>query len=65
MEREGKMLKVIAKGDRRRISDFKNAWRKMVPEQRVMAMRWITAGSAVELDETEIEDIASTWEDPS
>lgn len=41
MERNGKKLKDLAPGDRRRMSDGKNAWRKMTPEQRRVFLDWI------------------------
>jgi hypothetical protein len=39
--REGKPLRAVPKGDRRRMSDGKNAWRKMTPEQRRAFLDWI------------------------
>lgn len=44
MERNGKTLKTLAKGDRRRMSDGKNAWRKMTEEQRRDFAAWIVGG---------------------
>jgi hypothetical protein len=41
MVREGQELKVLDKGDRRRLSDGRNAWRKMVPDQRREFLAWI------------------------
>jgi hypothetical protein len=41
MKRKGKALNVLLPGARRRISDGKNAWRKMTPEQRQVFMCWI------------------------
>ena len=41
MEREGKVLKVLDKGHRRRLSDGRNAWRKMTTDQRDEFLRWI------------------------
>ena len=41
MVREGQELKVLSKGDKRRLSDGRNAWRKMVPEQRREFLAWI------------------------
>lgn len=34
MKREGKTLKTLAPGDKRRLADARNAWRKMTPAQR-------------------------------
>lgn len=39
--RDGKPLRTVPKGDRRRMSDGKNAWRKMTPEQRREFLDWI------------------------
>lgn len=41
MVRQGKPLATIPKGDRRRMSDGKNAWRKMDPQQRREFLDWI------------------------
>jgi hypothetical protein len=41
MVREGKQLATVPKGDRRRLSDGRNAWRKMTPEQRREFLDWI------------------------
>lgn len=41
MQRKGKTLKVLAPGDRRRMSDGKNAWRKMTDGQRRDFLNWI------------------------
>lgn len=41
MERKGKTLTVLAPGDRRRMSDGKNAWRKMTDGQRRDFLSWI------------------------
>lgn len=41
MKREGKTLKKLASGDARRMSDGKNAWRKMTDHQRREFLRWI------------------------
>lgn len=41
MKRNGKELATLPKGDRRRMSDGKNAWRKMTPEQRAEFLAWI------------------------
>lgn len=41
MVREGKELAVLKKGDRRRLSDGRNAWRKMTPAQRREFLDWI------------------------
>ena len=43
MKREGKKLRTLAPGDRRRLSDARNAWRKMTSEQRVEFLEWMTA----------------------
>lgn len=43
MTRHGKPLGNVPKGDRRRLSDFRNAWRKMSPEQRREALDWLQA----------------------
>ena len=39
--RLGKPLAQVPKGDRRRMSDGKNAWRKMTPVQRRDYLAWI------------------------
>ena len=41
MQRNGKQLATLAKGDKRRLSDGRNAWRKMSPEQRKIFLAWI------------------------
>jgi hypothetical protein len=41
MTRLGKAISVLPKGDRRRMSDGKNAWRKMTPEQRRVFLDWM------------------------
>ena len=41
MQREGKVLKVLKKGDKRRPSDARNAWRNMSDEQRHEHLNWI------------------------
>jgi len=41
--RKGVALKVLDKGDRRRLADGRNAWRKMTPEQRREFTEWQTA----------------------
>ena len=41
--RQGKPLTVLPKGDRRRMSDGKNAWRKMTPQQRKEFLAWMRA----------------------
>jgi hypothetical protein len=38
--RNGLPLTILPKGDRRRMSDGKNAWRKMSPEQRRDFRAW-------------------------
>jgi hypothetical protein len=43
MRREGRELKTLAPGDRRRLSDARNAWRKMTPEQRATFLDWLLA----------------------
>lgn len=43
MERKGKTLTVLKDGNPRRLSDFRNAWRKMTPEQRKEARVWMRA----------------------
>ena len=42
MKRDGKKLRTLAPGDRRRLSDARNAWRKMTQEQRLEFLCWIT-----------------------
>ena len=39
--RNGKPLTKLPKGDKRRLSDGRNAWRKMTPEQRKEFLAWI------------------------
>jgi hypothetical protein len=41
--RNGKPLAQLPKGDRRRLSDARNAWRKMTPEQRQIFVEWMDA----------------------
>lgn len=41
MEREGKRLNNLKPGDRRRVSDAKNALRKATPEQRREILLWV------------------------
>ena len=41
MERKGKTLKVLRDGDPRRMSDGRNAVRKMTDEQRAQFLAWI------------------------
>ena len=41
MKREGKTLKTLEDGHPRRLSDFRNSWRKMTPEQRGQAVEFI------------------------
>lgn len=41
LKREGKALAVVPPGDRRRMSDGRNAWRKMTPAQRRVFLDWI------------------------
>jgi predicted Fe-S protein YdhL (DUF1289 family) len=41
MNRNGKPLTQLPKGDKRRLSDGRNAWRKMTPEQRKEFLAWI------------------------
>ena len=48
MEREGKTLKALKPGDRRRLSDARNAWRKMTPEQRVDFLEFVEAEHGVD-----------------
>lgn len=42
-QRKGKTLKTLPDGDRRRMSDGKNAWRKMSDSQREEFMTWVFA----------------------
>ena len=39
--REGKPLTQLPRGDRRRLADGRNAWRKMTPQQRREFLDWI------------------------
>ena len=41
MKRNGKTLRTLPAGDRRRLSDGRNAWRKMDDDQREEFLRWI------------------------
>ena len=41
MKRNGKELKTIEDGHPRRMSDAKNAWRKMTDDQRRAFLEWI------------------------
>jgi hypothetical protein len=45
--RDGKPLAKLPPGDRRRLSDGRNAWRKMTPEQRRVFVDWM---AEVDLD---------------
>jgi hypothetical protein len=47
MQRQGKALRELPKGDRRRMSDFRNAWRKMAEWQRQDALEWIITEGTV------------------
>ena len=44
MERDGKTLKTLKPGDKRRLADGRNAFRKMTPEQRDEFLDWIARG---------------------
>ena len=44
MKRQGQELRKLEAGHRRRMSDGKNAFRKMTTEQRETFLRWIIAG---------------------
>ena len=44
--RKGKTLKVLPAGDRRRMSDGRNAFRKMSDAQRAEFLRWIGLDSS-------------------
>ena len=44
MKRNGKKLATLEDGDPRRMSDGKNAWRKMNDEQRATFLDWIRNG---------------------
>ena len=46
MKRNGKALKTLPDGHRRRLSDARNAWRKMTDEQRSEFLSWIEAGAS-------------------
>jgi len=41
--RAGKPLANLPRGDKRRMADGRNAWRKMTPEQRREFLAWIEA----------------------
>lgn len=41
--RNGKPLAKLPAGDKRRLSDGRNAWRKMTPAQRKEFLSWIDA----------------------
>ena len=41
MTRDGEALPILSKGDRRRMSDGRNAWRKMTKEQRAEWILWL------------------------
>jgi hypothetical protein len=43
LTRNGQPLAAVPPGDRRRLSDGRNAWRKMTPEQRREFLAWIEA----------------------
>lgn len=45
MKRGGKELTKLASGDRRRLADFRNAWRKMSAAQRGEALAWMSNGT--------------------
>lgn len=68
MERKGKALKVLPAGDRRRLSDMKNGWRKATLEQRQAFIHWIfdeqydttrPAGLASSKDEYDVVTVAA------
>lgn len=40
MKRQGKTLKTLRDGHPRRMSDARNAWRKMTDEQREQFLAW-------------------------
>lgn len=42
MKRNGKTLAQLGDGHPRRLSDARNAWRKMSPEQRAQFLQWAT-----------------------
>ena len=41
MQRNGKQLKTLPAGSRRRLSDARNAWRHMTDEQRAEFLEWL------------------------
>lgn len=43
MKRSGKQLAKVPEGDKRRLSDGRNAWRKMTPEQRRVFVDWMAS----------------------
>ena len=61
MERDGKQLKDLGDGAKRRLPDMKNAWRKASPAQRVEMLDWIQAGAE---EEDTAEGIAIHWIEP-
>lgn len=55
MKREGKTLKVLKVGDKRRLADGRNAWRKMSDEQRAEFLAWIITTGYVDLVPSDLE----------
>ncbi len=51
--------RTLEPGDRRRVSDFKNAWRKMTDAQREEVAAWIATTDAPQLTET-VRDLLQT-----
>ena len=53
MKRNGKALRTLDAGDKRRVYDARNAWRKMTPAQRADVLSWIMADADHNLVEWE------------
>ena len=49
MKRQGKELQTLPKGDRRRLSDARNAYRKMTPRQRREFHDWINTTDGLQV----------------
>lgn len=53
MNRNGKPLRSLDAGDKRRVYDARNAWRKMTPAQRGDVLAWIMSDADHNLVEWE------------
>jgi len=60
MNRNGKALRTLDAGDKRRVYDARNAWRKMTPAQRADVLSWIMSDADHNLVEWEGTDAIVT-----